>query len=191
MCWHPLARKLQQRNKMSEIPENFDEAADSGLPSHDLFSVAGDTPETDQLLACDQYKIDEDAVEYSAYRRMVEHAQALERRLNVTPSEKTDCARLLEEAEYEIFDVVDDGMPVVIELHPRNGSQSMLLWRPMNDGGDEVQLWVYEADAVSPEIRNISLIGKPARVLREFISSENANVDARIPAPSKPESITD
>ena len=161
---------------MSELPENFDEAADSGLPSHDLFSVAGDTPETDQLLACDQYKIDEDAVEYSAYRRMVEHAQALERRLNVTPSEKTDCARLLEEAEYEIFDVVDDGMPVFIELHPRTGSQSMLLWRPLKDGGDEVHLWVYEADAVPPEIRNISLIGKPTRVLREFISSENADV---------------
>ena len=30
MCWHPLARKLQQRKQMSDT-ENLNEAADSGL----------------------------------------------------------------------------------------------------------------------------------------------------------------
>ena len=37
------------------------------------------TPETDQLEECDQYKVDEDYAEYAAYRRMVEHARQLER----------------------------------------------------------------------------------------------------------------
>ena len=37
------------------------------------------TPETDQLEECDQYKVDEDYAEYNAYRRMVEHARKLER----------------------------------------------------------------------------------------------------------------
>jgi hypothetical protein len=37
------------------------------------------TPETDQLEECDQYKVDEDYAAYAAYRRMVEHARQLER----------------------------------------------------------------------------------------------------------------
>ena len=37
------------------------------------------TPETDQLEECDQYKVDEDYAEYNAYRRIVEHARKLER----------------------------------------------------------------------------------------------------------------
>ena len=40
------------------------------------------TPETDQLEECDQYKVDEDYAEYNAYRRMVEHARKLERELD-------------------------------------------------------------------------------------------------------------
>ena len=40
------------------------------------------TPETDQLLECDQYKVDDDGAEYSAYRRMAEHAKQMERERN-------------------------------------------------------------------------------------------------------------
>lgn len=141
-------------------------------------SRAGYTPETDQLLECDKDKIDEDSVEYSAYLRMAEHAQALERRLNVTPTEKEGCARLLEEAEYEIFDVVDDGHPVVIELHPgHNGRSSYLFWRPLKDH-DEAQLWEFVHDSPGQEIRNVSFLGEPAKALRKFIT-ENAGGMAR------------
>jgi hypothetical protein len=38
MCWHPLARKLQQRKQMSDT-STPQEAAESGLSSHDLFGV--------------------------------------------------------------------------------------------------------------------------------------------------------
>lgn len=148
---------------------------EAGLPVDDLLSSDGDTPETDQLLECDQHKVDEDSVEYSAYRRMAEHAQALERRLNVAPPEKEGCSRLLEEAAYEIFDVVDDGQPVVIELHPgHNGRSSYLFWRPLKDH-DEAQLWEFVHDSPDPEIRNVSFIGEPAKALRKFIT-ENAKV---------------
>lgn len=161
----------------------------AALPIHDLLSVAGDTPETDQLLECDQRKVDEDSAEYSAYRRMVEHAQALERRLNVAPSEKEGCARLVEEAEHEIFDVVDDGQPVVIELHPgHNGRSSYLFWRPLKDR-DEAQLWEFVHDSPGPEIRNVSFLGEPAWALRKFISA-NADEHATRPADSGPNSKT-
>lgn len=172
-CWHRCRERHPDQPQTSVTTMEDDHEAGSGCPSHDLFSVAGDTPETDQLIECDQYKIDEDAVEYSAYRRMVEHAQALERRLIVAPSEKEGCARLIEEAEYEIFDVVDDGQPVVIELHPgRNGRSSYLFWRPLKDA-DEAQLWEFVHDSLGPEIRNVSFLGEPARALRKFIT-ENA-----------------
>lgn len=144
---------------------------DGESPIYDLNLIAGDTPETDQLLRCYQHKVDEDAAEFSAYRRMVEHAQRLERRLNEAPSEKVGCARLLEEAQFEIFDVVDDGQPVVIELHPGdNGKSSYLFWRLLEDH-DEAQLWEFVHDSPGPEIRNVSFIGEPAKALRDFVNS--------------------
>lgn len=66
---------------MPALPENSDspQMGDSCPPS---CSASSDTPETDQLLECDQYKVDDDGAEYSAYRRMAEHAQQMERERN-------------------------------------------------------------------------------------------------------------
>jgi len=66
---------------MPEIPQNSDSplTGDSCPPS---CSASSDTPETDQLLECDQYKVDDDGAEYSAYWRMAEHAQQMERERN-------------------------------------------------------------------------------------------------------------
>ena len=66
---------------MPALPENSDSSqmGDSCPPS---CSASSDTPETDQLLECDQYKVDDDGAEYSAYRRMAEHAQKMERERN-------------------------------------------------------------------------------------------------------------
>jgi hypothetical protein len=66
---------------MPALSENSDspQMGDSCPPS---CSASSDTQETDQLLECDQYKVDDDGAEYSAYRRMVEHAQQMERERN-------------------------------------------------------------------------------------------------------------
>lgn len=55
-----------------------------------------DTPETQQLEECDQYKVDEDYAEYNAYRRMVEHARTLERERNAACVVATDAIRELD-----------------------------------------------------------------------------------------------
>lgn len=59
-------------------PENTDTPLKADCPSASC-SASSDTPETDQLLECDQYKVDDNGAEYSAYRRMAEHAQQMER----------------------------------------------------------------------------------------------------------------
>lgn len=63
---------------MPALPENSDSPlmGDSCPPS---CSASSDTPETDQLLECDQYKAGAD---YSAYRRIAEHAKQMERERN-------------------------------------------------------------------------------------------------------------
>lgn len=38
-----------------------------------------DTPETHRFLECDRYNVNKYWVKYSAYKRMVEHAERLER----------------------------------------------------------------------------------------------------------------
>lgn len=55
-----------------------------------------DTPETSQLEECDQYKVDEDYAEYSAYRRMAEHARTLEGERNTARVVATDALRELD-----------------------------------------------------------------------------------------------
>jgi len=62
---------------MPALPENSDSPQ-----MGDSCSASSDTSETDQLLECDQYKVDDDGVEYSAYRRIAEHAKQMERERN-------------------------------------------------------------------------------------------------------------
>lgn len=58
-------------------------------------------PETDQLEECDQYKVDDDGAEYSAYRRMVEHARTLERERDEWRKKVVDLHKLKGEAEHD------------------------------------------------------------------------------------------
>ena len=80
------------------------------------------TPKTDQLEECDQYKVDEDYAEYNAYRRMVEHARHLERerdgyreqtdalvdRLGATQERMIDAERERDEASNALIIAVDE-----------------------------------------------------------------------------------
>lgn len=131
--------------------------------------------ETDKLEESDSHKYgDVEDVPYSVYKRMVAHAQDLEERLSDYQQGKTGCARLLEEASYEIFDVINDGDSVMIEMHPgRNGQSAYLFWRPISDSLDEAQLWEFVPDSPSNEVRNMSFIGEPARWLRKFVGHLN------------------
>lgn len=127
--------------------------------------------ETDKLEEADFHKyVDGEDVPYAVYKRMVAHAQDLEERLGHERQEKTGCERLLEEAEYEIFDVLRDGQSVVIEMHPgHNGQSSYLFWRPISASVAEAQLWEFVTDSPSNEVRNMSFIGAPARWLKKFV----------------------
>jgi hypothetical protein len=58
MCWHPLARKLQRRKKMTDTPK-LQQAADSGLPSHDLLCVLREIEDAKDVLKMLRKKRDE------------------------------------------------------------------------------------------------------------------------------------
>lgn len=78
-------------------PQDSNEESDGGLPPR-AGSPSSLTRETDQLEECDQYKVDDDGAEYSAYRRMVEHARTLERERDEWRKKAVDLHKLKGEA---------------------------------------------------------------------------------------------
>ena len=98
------AAELRTRGQTKGATEKRDTAANTpassttagGKTNGGKAKTMSDTPETQQLEECDQYKVDEDYAEYNAYRRMVEHARTLERERNAACVVATDAIRELD-----------------------------------------------------------------------------------------------